>query len=108
MQNAISWFSFLKEYGTNDWLKMCYTVTHSFRKSEYMLLPHLSLPMLITKLLSVSQLASVLDNVSSLYTSLRHSSYATSRIRDIKLNKNNNKFDHFQMQIFGFLFLPVY
>ncbi|KAL4588258.1 hypothetical protein LXL04_001141 [Taraxacum kok-saghyz] len=30
MQNTISWFSFLKEYGTNDWLKMCYTVTHSF------------------------------------------------------------------------------
>ncbi|KAL4580349.1 hypothetical protein LXL04_016539 [Taraxacum kok-saghyz] len=30
MQNTISWFSFLKEYGTNDWLKMCYTVIHSF------------------------------------------------------------------------------
>ncbi|KAL4592529.1 hypothetical protein LXL04_005527 [Taraxacum kok-saghyz] len=30
MQNTISWFSFLKDYGTNDWLKMCYTVTHSF------------------------------------------------------------------------------
>ncbi|KAL4579603.1 hypothetical protein LXL04_015757 [Taraxacum kok-saghyz] len=30
LKECVTVFSFLKEYDTNDWLKMCYTVTHYF------------------------------------------------------------------------------
>ncbi|KAL4575796.1 hypothetical protein LXL04_011882 [Taraxacum kok-saghyz] len=34
LKECVTVFSFLKEYDTNDWLKMCYNVTHSFMTGE--------------------------------------------------------------------------
>ncbi|KAL4590024.1 hypothetical protein LXL04_002942 [Taraxacum kok-saghyz] len=71
LKECVTVFSFLKKYDTNDWLKMCYTVTHSFSVLKLFIISH-------RQLIELATMESVRGVNVPMYTTLRRTTVIVS------------------------------